>query len=145
MKNKDTKELLNVLKNTTSIDELEEYLDENPLPFESNNLTTYFNQLMQKRRIEKKDVVKHSQLPRTYAYQILNGTKNPSRDKLLCLCFALNCTLDEAQKMLTLGHHALLYSKSRRDAILIFAIQKKLSLIDVNELLYDFNEKTLYE
>ena len=44
---------------------------------------------------------------------------------------------------LTLSKNGQLYSKNKRDSILIFALEKKLSVMDANELLQEMGEPLL--
>lgn len=76
-------------------------------------------------------------LPRTYAYQILNGTKNPGRDKILALCIAAGVDYEETQRALALSNMGKLYPRRREDSIIIFALEQKLSVLQTNELLYE--------
>ena len=76
-------------------------------------------------------------------YLLLDGRRSPSRDKVISLCLALKLELPETQRALTLTKNGQLYSKSKRDSILIFALGKKLSVIDTNVLLEEMNEPVL--
>ena len=72
-----------------------------------------------------------------------DGRRSPSRDKVISLCLALKLELPETQRALTLTKNGQLYSKNKRDSILIFAFGKKLSVIDTNVLLEEMNEPVL--
>ncbi len=37
-----------------------------------------------------------------YLHQIFAGRRNPSRNRLLCLCYGLEATVDETQELLKL-------------------------------------------
>ena len=76
-------------------------------------------------------------------YHIFDGTKNPSRDKLIQLALGFPLTLEETQKLLRLGGYAELYVRDSRDAFLMFALEKKYDLSEVNELLYKNQKKTI--
>ncbi len=66
--------------------------------------------------------------------------KNPSRNKLLALAVAMKLNIEECQKLLKFGGVNELYPRNRRDAIIIFALTKKLSIFELNELLFDLDE-----
>ena len=55
----------------------------------------------------------------------------------------MHLTLQERNRLLTIAKAGILYSKNRRDAILIFGLERELSLIDINELLYEMGEDVL--
>ena len=89
------------------------------------------------------ELIREAHLQRNYGYQILDGKRNPSRDKVIALCLALHLNITDTQRALNISQNGQLYSKSRRDSILIFAIEKNLSVMDTNELLFEMNEPIL--
>ncbi|WP_416906597.1 helix-turn-helix domain-containing protein [Paraclostridium sordellii] len=95
--------------------------------------------------ISKSDLIKNAEIDRTYGYQILNGTKKPSRDKLLKLCISASLDIQESNKALKLGNVGQLYPKNPRDSIIIFGINKKLNLFQIDELLFNRNFDTLID
>lgn len=82
-------------------------------------------------------------IQRNYGYQILNGMKAPGRDKVIALCLALSLSFEETQRALTLANTGALYARRIRDSILIFALQKNLSVLDTNILLSEYSEEPL--
>ena len=79
----------------------------------------------------------------TFGYQIFVGQRNASRNKLLQIAFALGCTLRETNRLLHAGGVSQLYCKNRRDAIMIFCIDRGYTLMRANEELYRFGEDTI--
>lgn len=71
------------------------------------------------------ELIASAGIQRNYGYQILDGRRHPARDKVLSLCLALTLDVTETQRALTLTQNGQLYSKNRRDSILIFALEKK--------------------
>lgn len=108
------------------------------------NLTSYLSQLCKDYNKTITFIIQQSLLDRNYAYQIFDGRKNPGRDKVIQLTLALSCTLDEANRLLTLAHHEKLYAKNKRDGILIFCISNQLSIMKCNELLLE-QEMSIFE
>jgi hypothetical protein len=84
-------------------------------------------------------------LPQKYGYKLLSGeTHTTDRDKLLRIFIAMNMTLKETQRALELYGLATLYPKKKRDAIIIIAINKGISSVDiVNEWLTEQGESEL--
>lgn len=140
MENKTTDELTNQLKKA---DRIESYIDTNKDEFLTDSIADLLNKLLIKKDLKKSDVVKDSNLHRTYVYEIFNGDKTPSRDKILAIAFAMRLTLDETQVLLKRSGNRELYSRDRRDSIIMFALDKKKSLIDCNILLSDSTEEIL--
>ena len=79
-----------------------------------------------------------------YLHQIFAGRRNPSRNRLLCLCYGLGANIDEAQELLKLCGMAQLYPKLKRDAIIYYGLQHGLGLFEINDKLFDENEETLF-
>ena len=139
MKEKTTDELLNILQGCSNLSHLEDTLQ--ILPEQSEyTFTSYLSKLLIEKNISKAKVISEANLARTYGYQIFQGEKNPGRDKIIAITFAMGLSLEESNRLLTLAHTNILYSKNKRDAILIFAIENKYSLRQVNDLLYEMGE-----
>ena len=139
---KETTELLNILKNAKDMDSLNSYLNS----LEDNqpeSLSSYLRHLIKEKAVKPSEIIKKSRIERTYFYQILNGRKNPGRDKIIAIALALELSLEETQRMLEISREGVLYAQSKRDSILIFAINRRYSLIDTNELLNRHGESEL--
>ena len=52
--------------------------------------------------------------------------------------------MDEAQSLLQQARHAPLYSRDRRDAIIIYGLTHRLSLFSINDSLFSSDEETLF-
>ena len=109
--------------------------------FPAASLSDYLNQLLAEKGLERAHVVRMADLNETYGYQIFTGARNPSRDKVLQIAFAMALTLRETNRALTAACASALNCKDRRDAIIIFCIDRGCSLQKVNEELYRFGEK----
>ena len=137
---KTTQELMQILKQSQSLDEFLEKEDDSLHPAELSELLKDF---LCKKKMSASELIRRSGLDRTYTYQILSGVKRPSREKVEALCFALSLSLDEVQTLLHRAGYPTLYPKNQRDSILIFVLQRHGSLADVNELLYDYGYPVL--
>lgn len=144
MKEKNTTELLKVLNQIDHKKNLEHFIDNNKSNINDNvTLCTYLNNIIKSKKLKKSEVIKASGIPRTYAYQILQGQKNPNRDKLISLCIAISMNLDQVQRTLTIAQKGILYAKNHRDMVIIFAINRRFNILETNELLFDLGEKIL--
>jgi DNA-binding phage protein len=137
---KKTQELLTILE---SKDDIYEYFTENCEEIMFDSLQDILEIFLKKKGKTKSEVLDAAQLEKHYGYQIFSGMKNPSRDKLIMICFGLELNLDEIQQILKKSAYGTLYPRDRRDSVIIFAIHHKLSIIDTNELLYEMNLKLL--
>ncbi|MDE7131332.1 MAG: helix-turn-helix domain-containing protein [Lachnospiraceae bacterium] len=115
------------------------YLKKNKESMIPHNLPIHLDMLLAKKGISKPEVVRDSHLDRKYIYQIFSGEKNPSRDKLIALAFGLHLSDEETQTMLKVSGNRELYVRDERDAIILFALQKKKDIWETNELLSDHN------
>ena len=140
MDKKTTNELHQLLSKIKDGQELEHYIKDELPPQDSMTFHIYFNDYLNQNHLKKADVIQTSGINRTYAYQILKGEKNPSRDKILALTLASGMDLDKINHCLKLAGMSELYEKVRKDAIIIFALHKKLNLSEINELLFDLDE-----
>ncbi len=133
-----TEELLDELLSTS---DLEGYLEEHEPG--GRTLSEYLRQLLAEKGLERSRVVRMANLNDTFGYQIFQGTRHPSRDKVLQIAFAMALTLRETNRALKASGANELYCKDRRDAIIIFCLDRGCSLQKVNEELYRFGEKTI--
>lgn len=99
--------------------------------------------LLEKHGLIKFDVIQRSELSEVYGYQIFSGLRIPERKKLLCLLIAMNLSLDDVQSLLKKTGYSQLYAKNEFDCILIYGICKKLSVADINNMLYEYLGETL--
>lgn len=139
--NKSTDELLEILKSKKTINDY--FNDEiNELIFSS--LSEYLELLMNEKRLTKSEVIRKSNLDKNYAYQIFNGNKDkPSRNKMIMLAFGMGLSVLETRKLLKISNSCDLYTRNPRDSVIIFCLNKKLSLIDANEMLNDYGFELL--
>lgn len=107
------------------------------------SLSDYLQQLLEEKGRKRSDVVREAGLNETFGYQIFTGARKASRDKVLQLAFALHLSLRETDRLLQAAGVNELYCKNRRDAIIIFAIDKGYSLQKTDEELYRFGENTI--
>lgn len=138
---KATGELLELLKKSTNLSDYREAAKEDikkPIA-----LSVYLKSVMERKGLKKSEVIRNAGLPRSYGYEILNGEKIPSRDRVLAICFSLRLTSDEVQELLKRTEYPLLYPKHERDSVILFGFSHKLSLYEVNELLYEMNQRIL--
>lgn len=140
---KSTNELLQILNSTENVSDLYEYSQSEELHTLPSSVHEYLLKHMCDAGITASELIRRSQIQRNYGYQILNGTKKPGRDKIIALCISLALPLDEVQRALAIAQEGTLYPKCRRDSILIFSINQKISVQETNELLYSMDEAPL--
>ena len=124
--------------------DLDQFLTDNQEDFDGGRIGEMLNALFQKHRISKAALARLSGMSEVYLHQVFAGRRNPSRSRLLCLCFGLDATGEETQLLLKHCGHAQLYPKNRRDAIILYGLANNMDLFDINDKLFRENEETLY-
>ena len=114
---------------------LQKVLDSDAESFAEVPLTKYLQELCEERDVVPEQVIKKAQIDRTYGHQIFNGTRNPSRDKLIQLAVGFGLSLDETQMLLKKAGKSVLYSKIKRDAACIYGISHGMNMMELQELL----------
>ncbi len=137
---KTTSELLNELKSENNI---ENYTERNRDIFMDRPLTEYLEILLENYSLKKAEVINRAAIATVYGYQIFDGKKNPKRDKVIQLAFGFGLTLEDTQKLLCCAGLGELYAKIKRDALIIYAINNKFRIEDMESLLYKMDEKGL--
>ncbi|MBQ6888535.1 MAG: helix-turn-helix transcriptional regulator [Lachnospiraceae bacterium] len=117
--------------------DIDTYLQQNKENMIPHNLPIHLELLLEQKGLTKADVVRGSQLNRKYVYQIFSGEKTPSRDKLIAIAFGLGLSDEQTQTMLKLSGNRELYVRDERDAIILFSLQRKKTIFETNELLYN--------
>lgn len=123
--------------------DIDSYLGRNKENMIPRNLPIHLEMLLRKKGLKKADVARGSELNRKYVYQIFDGTKTPSRDKLIAIAFGLQLSDEETQTMLKLSENRELYVRDERDTIILFALQRKMNIMETNELLHSHRHKLL--
>lgn len=138
---KNTDDLQQELMETADLDR---FLQDNRDHFLSQELTERLAQLAKGRGIPKTALAERACISEVYLHQIFAGRRSPSRSRVLCLCFALECSLDETQELLRLGGMARLDPRNVRDAVIIHALFHKLSLAETNQNLFAQDMEALF-
>lgn len=133
-----TEEVLQELLDAPSLDE---FIDAHEFP--AVTLPEFLERMLEKKGLKRSRVVRMADLNETFGYQIFTGARNPSRDKVLQIAFAMALSLRETNRALMAAGASSLDPKCRRDAIIIFCINQGCSLQKVNEELYRLGEDTV--
>lgn len=140
MEEKSTSSLMSELMKSESFDC---YIKANSELLKTKSVSDHIEQVIAYKGLTRADVAKASGLNVIYAYQVMAGSRKPTRDKLLCLCKAMGLTVDEVQELLKRCGYAALYPRRKRDAVILFAWEKGTGILDINEILFQHGEKTL--
>ena len=84
--------------------------------------STYITEICKEQGEIPEHIITRSAIDRTYGHQLFNGTRKPSRDKVIQLAIGLRLDLSETQKLLRVAQKSTLYPKIKRDAAIIHCI-----------------------
>ena len=138
-----TKKLAEILANIDDNKKMDEFLTHPNVTDSYTNFKDYYKSLPVVHELTDSDIIEISGIEKSYYYQIMKGTRKPSRDKVLRMCIAVGLSMRETTRALELNESATLYSKNRRDIIITVAINQRLNIIDTNILLDKYNEVPL--
>ena len=133
-----TEELLEELRNRPDLRSFVEEKDLSEVSF-----ADCLNKFLNKKKLERKDVIHATNLNETHVYQMFSGQRNASRNKVLQIALALKLDLKQTNQLLHSAGVSSLYCKDRRDAIIIFCIENSYDLQKTDDELYRFEEDTL--
>jgi hypothetical protein len=127
-----TSSLLRRLFNTS---DLEEFMANNAGEMEIPPFHVYITGLCRSQGWIPEQIIKLSAIERSYGHQLFNGTRKPSRDKVIQLAFGLGLDLDSTQKLLQIAQKNPLYPKIKRDAAIIFCINNQKDILETQSVL----------
>ena len=137
---KDTSKIVEELK---LCPDFSTFYNENKKYMVSETLAELLTRLLAEKGMRKAEVIRRAELSEVYAYQIFSGLRMPDRKKLLCLAVGMGLTLDEVQTLLKCAGYSPLYVKLPFDSIVLYGVCKKLSVVEINELLFAYDLETL--
>ena len=65
-----------------------------------------------------------SNISRNYVYNIINGDRNPGREKIIALCIGAGMNCSEINRALKIAGEGILYAKDPRDARIMIAVNQ---------------------
>ena len=116
---------------------LEQFLQRNESAYLTASFSDYLNAWCKKHVEVPEQVIRRANLEKSYGHQLFSGKRNPSRDTVLQLAFAMDADLPQAQEMLRIARRSPLYPRIKRDAVLIYCLHNHISLVDAQIILQD--------
>lgn len=137
---KKTEELISEIKCTNNLDV---YMLENKEEFNKEMFLNTLKAHYAHSGMSQEANAERSMLSHGFVNNILNNAKRPGRDTVIKLSFGLSLTVDKTNRLLKLAGHGQLYPRFERDAIMLFCLNKGVSLVDANILLSKRLEQVL--
>ena len=130
---------LNKILGSTHISDVDSFFSENEDSMLSSDrpFCNYMREQIHKNGLRQQDVFLDADISEKYGYKLLSEEKHTrQRDVILRICYAAHLSLDETQKALRLYQMPELYSKIKRDALLMIVFNERPgSIIAVNSFL----------
>ena len=137
------KDTIKIVEELALCPDFHTFYDDNKSFLIDNNLPELLDELMKSKQLKKSQVIQDSELSDVYAYQIFSGLRMPDRKKLICLAIGMHLSTDELQTLLKQAGYPPLYAKRPFDAIIMYGFDRKLSIIEINSLLYKYDLETI--
>ena len=140
MRRKNTDDLNQELLSAPDIDS---YIKNNQTSFAERSVTELLASFYERQGLSKAELARRSCMSEVYLHQVFAGRRNPSRDKLLCLCIGMELSFDETQELLKEAAYAQLYPRIKREAVIIHGIVHHTPLEEINDRLFAEDEAAL--
>ena len=132
----DTQELLKKLYKSS----LNDYLDRDvSMP----SFHDYISQMCLDREETREHIIKRSGINRTYGHQLFNGTRRPSRDKVIQLAIGFGLDIEQTQQLLKSAQESPLTPRVKRDAAILYCMMHHLDISETQKLLAGFDMSVL--
>ena len=137
------KDTAKILEELQLCPDFRSFYDENRDYMVNSSLSQLLEQLLFESGQKKSQVIKNAEMSEVYGYQIFSGLRIPERKKLLALAVGMKLNIDQAQQLLKCAGYPPLYAKLPMDSIVLFGLCKGMSVVEINETLYEYELETL--
>ena len=134
-KNSENTSTITLLKKLFNSPDLEIFIESNESELVIPPFHAFISSICEEKGEIPEHVIKRSAIDRTYGHQLFNGTRKPSRDKVIQLAIGLELDFSETQKLLQVGQKSILYPKIKRDAAIIHCIKNKKEINETQAIL----------
>ena len=141
MDNKSTDDLKQELMSDPDIGS---YIRKNESCFVSRSVTELLTEFYERRNMTKSQLARKSNMSEVYLHQVFAGRRKPSRNKILCMCIGMELSIEDTQRLLKEAAYAQLYPRIRREAIIYHGIVHHTPLDEINDKLFEADEKALF-
>lgn len=124
-----------ILQKVGSDKEVEQFVKEYTAD-QYETFADYFNEYISSHELEIADIISRSNISKNYIYNIINGRRNPGRDKVIALCIGAGMNVREINRALKIAGLGVMYAKNERDARIVVAVNRGIrNVIDINIML----------
>lgn len=123
--------------------DIDNYLSANPDSFVFDNINEFWENAIDRSGLSKSNIINKADFSYCYFYDVINGRKIPGKDKIIRLILTMHLGIDDCQEALRLSGRSGLYPRIKRDSIILFAINKGMTVYEASELLVKHGEEAL--
>lgn len=133
----DTKDIntSTLLKRLFKSPDLEKFMEGHSGSLSVTPFHVYISELCHAAEQKPEQIIKRSFIERTYGHQLFNGTRKPSRDKVLQLAFGFGLDVEDTQKLLKLAQKSELYPRIKRDATILYCLNNHRDVLETQDIL----------
>ena len=131
-----TDELLKLLFKERS---LEQFLQRNESAYLNTTFGDYLSAWCRREHVVPEQLIRRADLEKSFGHQLFSGKRNPSRDTVIKLAFAMGADVAQAQEMLKIARKSILYPRIKRDTVIIYCLHNHISLLDTELILEDLD------
>jgi hypothetical protein len=124
-----------LLRRLAKTQDIQAFLKNNEIIIAEKRFSDYLAELCASNQLVPERVIKAAQLDRTYGHQLFNGTRQPSRDKVIQLAFGFGMSVEETQNLLRVAGKNQLYPRIKRDAAILFCLSRNKDVMETQSLL----------
>lgn len=92
---------------------------------------------MDKKGISRAELIKRMNIDRSYGYQLLNGTRRPTRNHVIRMGLLLELDIESFQKLLKTARKKPLYVRDMFDAKVFFAVKHHMDFESAVEFIWN--------
>lgn len=137
------KDTTRILEELQLCPDFHSFYQENQDQLITQSLSQLLEQLLAEKGLKKSQVIRDAEMSEVYGYQIFSGLRVPERKKLLALAVGMKLNIAQMQMLLKSAGYPQLYAKLPFDSIVLFGLCKGMTVVQINELLYEYGLETL--
>ena len=118
----------------TNLRDFDEKMIEDNAP---EKLTDALSKYINEKKISKANIIRILNVDRNYGYQILNGTRNPTRNCLIQIGLILKLDTDQINYLFKLAGKPPLYVRNLEDAKVFYAVKHHMSYDDAIDFIWE--------
>lgn len=101
------------------------------------SFSDYILGLLEEKKVKRSRLILALNLDRNYGYQVLNGTRMPTRSLIIHMGLYLGLDVAQVQKMLALGKREALYVRRPEDAKVVHCLEHKMPYEKACEFIWE--------